>query len=312
VDTTRDGRRARGVTYLDAHGRRHTVRADTVVLAASAIETARLLLLSRTHRHPHGLGNRSGQLGRNLMFHFFTLGVALFGEDIHAWRGPSTTHTMDDFIGPVTGAAATSMGVPYFKGGICEVGAGVLLIQEAQIYTSLPNGWQELKTNLRNVRLRDRIAAIQLVGEDLAQESNRVDLDPEVRDFHGLPVPRITYSPHRHELAAQRHFAQKLAAVCQATPGAVSALTVAPLVPGGPASDLEGPNSTAHIMGTCRMGTDPRHSVVDAHGRLHEVDNVLIADGSVFASSGGGNPTLTIMATALRTACHHLGHPLRP
>src|SRR5207244_6131151 len=83
-----------------------------------------------------------------------------------------------------------------------------------------------------------------------------------------------------------------------------SGLTAVPLVPGGPGSDLEGPNTTAHIMGTARMGGDPRASVTDRFGRLHDVENVYVGDGSVFVSSGGFNPTLTIMALSLRMAEH--------
>ena len=87
VDVTSDGRRARGVSYIDEHGHNRTERADIVVLAPSAIETARLLLLSASAKHPHGLGNRSGQVGRNLMFHYFTLGIGLFNDPVHSWRG---------------------------------------------------------------------------------------------------------------------------------------------------------------------------------------------------------------------------------
>jgi choline dehydrogenase-like flavoprotein len=309
IDMARHGRSARGVSYLDRHGRRRKLRADVVVLAPSAIETARLLLMSSTAAHPHGLGNRSGQVGRNLMFHYFTLGVALFEQRVHAWRGPSTTHTMDDFVGPVTGADARSAGLPYFKGGICEVGASLLLLQEAQLYTALPNGWgTQFKSLMRDLALRDHLGAIQLVGEDLPQKANRVDLHPKLRDVYGFPIPRITYSPHEHELAAQRHYAQKLTEWCQAAPGSISGgLTGVPLAPGGPGADLEGPNTTAHIMGTARMGKDPHRSVTNRFGRLHEVDNVYVGDGSVFASSGGANPTLTIMALSLRMAEHLAG-----
>src|SRR5436305_1578548 len=141
VDTTPDGKRARGVSYLDAAGRRHTERADVVILAGSAIETARLLLMSATPAHPHGLANGSDQVGRNLMFHFFTLGVGFFGDDLHAWRGPNTTFTVDDFVGPYTGSEAKAAGLPYLKGGICETGGTLLLLQEAQLYGALPNTW---------------------------------------------------------------------------------------------------------------------------------------------------------------------------
>jgi choline dehydrogenase-like flavoprotein len=312
VDVSPDGQHARGVSFLDENGTRQSEQADVVVLGASAIETARLLLLSASPGHPSGLGNRSGQLGRNLMFHYFTLGVAQFSENVHAWRGPSTTFTLDDFVGPVTGAPARSAGVPYFKGGICEVGAGVTLIQEAQLYTALPNvRGAAFKQMLRDVALRDHLAAIQLVGEDMPQEDNRVDLDPHIRDVYGFPVPRITHSSHQFEMGASQYYAPRLAAICQAAPGsATSSLTAIPLVPGGPGSGLEGPNSTAHIMGTARMGDDPGSSVVDRFGRMHELDNVYIADGSVFVSSGGFNPTLTIMALSLRMAQHLVATPL--
>jgi choline dehydrogenase-like flavoprotein len=306
VDVARNGRRARGLSYIDSHGRRWTERADIVVLAPSAIETARLLLMSAGPHHPHGLGNRSGQVGRNLMFHYFTLGIGLFVENVHAWRGPSTTFTIDDFVGPVTGKPARAAGLPYLKGGICEVGGGVLLLEEAQLYTGLPNGYgSTLKSLLRDLALRDHIAGMQMLGEDLPQHANRVDLDPRVRDFHGLPVPRITYSSHRHELAASAHFGPELSAICRAAPGInKAAQALVDQLQGQGGNPLSGPNSTAHIMGTARMGDNPDTSVVDPFGRLHELDNVHIADASVFVSSGGFNPTLTIMALALRMARH--------
>jgi choline dehydrogenase-like flavoprotein len=306
VDVTRHGRRARGVSYIDAQGRRRTERGDIVILAPSAVETARLLLLSAGPKHPHGLGNRSGQVGRNLMFHYFTLGIGLFSDKVHAWRGPSTTFTIDDHIGPVKGRAARAAGLPYLKGGICEVGGGVLLLEEARLYTGLPNGYGILlKQLLRGLALRDHIAGMQMLGEDLPQHANRVDLDPHVRDLHGLPVPRITYSSHKHELAASAYFGPQLSAICRAAPGInKAAQALVDQLQGQAGNPLSGSNSTAHIMGTARMGDDPDTSVVDPVGRLHELDNVYVADGSVFVSSGGFNPTLTIMALALRMARH--------
>ncbi len=309
IDVTRDGRRARGVSYIDPHGRRRTERADIVILAPSAIETARLLLMSTSPQHPHGLANRSGQVGRNLMFHYFTLGIGLFTEKVHAWRGPSTTFTLDDFVGPVKGRAARAAGLPYLKGGICEVGGSVLLLAEAQLYTGLPNGHGTLlKSLLRNLALRDHLAGLSMVGEDLPQKANRVDLDPRIRDLHGLPVPRITYSSHRHELAASEYFAPKLTAICRTAPHFNKAAQgLVDQLQGQAGTSLNGPSATAHIMGTARMGPHPETSVVDPHGRLHELDNVYIGDASVFASSGGFNPTLTIMALALRMARHLSG-----
>ena len=307
IELSPDGRRAGTVAYVDRHGRRRRAKADIVIVAASAIETARLLLMSRHHTHPRGVGNNHDQVGRNLMFHYFTLGVTVFEPDVHAWIAPSTTMTMDDFVGP--DAPSSSSSLPYIKGGICEVGAGVTLLQEAGIYASLPNTFgRQHKTLMKDLSLRSHLGAIQLVGEDLPQLENRVDLDPRIRDFRGFPVPRITHSQHRFELEASAYYGPKLAAVCQAAPGSISsAVGVIPLVPGAPASDIEGPNSTAHIMGTARMGHDPKTSVCDAHGRVHGVENLFLADGSVFVSSGGFNPSVTIMALALRTAGHIAG-----
>jgi choline dehydrogenase-like flavoprotein len=301
VDLAPDGQRAVGVSYLDERGASQTVRADIVVLAPSAIETARLLLLSRSLHHPDGLGNRSGLVGRNLMFHYFTVAAGVFAERAHAWRGPSTTVTLDDFVGPVSGAAARAAGLPYFKGGGCEVGGGTLLLEEANLYAGAGLRGTALTSLLRGLALRDHIAGIQLNGEDVPQLANRVDLDPKIRDAYGFPVPRITYSSHRFELAASSYFGPRVQEICRtAAPTAETELIGAVL--GGSAGGHAGALQTRHIMGTARMGEDPRNSVADTFGRLHEVENVHLADASVFASSSGFNPTLTLMALALRSA----------
>ena len=297
VECSRDGRRALGVSYLEADGTRRREQADVVVLAASAVETARLLLLSE-------VGNSSGQVGRNLMFHHLVSVAALFEAPVHAWRGPTMTHVIDDLTGPLAGADAGAPDLSYLKGGVVEVGAGLLLLQEAKAYARAGLRGKALKGALRDVALRDHLASITLVGEDLPQHDNRVDLDPDVRDFHGVPVPRVAYSPHRFEQAAAAHFGARLAEIVEATEGAWVAKPPAQVSQPRPGAALEGqgPFGTAHVLGTARMGDDPRASVTDAYGRLHDLPNVVVADGSVFASSGGANPTLTIMALALRAA----------
>ena len=215
-------------------------------------------------------------------------------------------------MGPERGPAAQAAGLPYLKGGICEVGGGLQFLQEAQIYSVFPNTWgKTLKNLMRNSVFRAHLAGLSMVGEDLPQEANRVDLDPKVRDVHGLPVPRITYSSHRHEQVAALFYGPQLQAVCGAAPGVVASafipLALAVDESGGFGSPFAGLASTAHIMGTARMGDDPGRSVVDPWGRMHDLENVYVADGSVFASSGGFNPTLTIMALALRMARHLAG-----
>ncbi|MHB8467198.1 MAG: GMC family oxidoreductase N-terminal domain-containing protein, partial [Acidimicrobiales bacterium] len=158
IEMAPGGRRAVGVSWLDPSGSRHHERADIIVVAPSAIETARLLLMSR-------IGNRSGQVGRNLMFHYFTVAGAMFTDDLHAWRGPSTTFTIDDFVGPVF---LPQSGLPYIKGGICEVGGSIAPgpLAEAQLYAGLTSAQGPLlKELMRLSPLRRRVAGLSMVGE---------------------------------------------------------------------------------------------------------------------------------------------------
>lgn len=297
IDTTADGQRATAVRYHDADGVEQGLSADKILLAASPIHTARLLLLSANSAHPTGLGNRSDQLGRNMMFHYFTVGGAFFERDVQSLRAQSTTVQVDDLVGPFTGPAVTALGVPWIKGGLVQVGSGLPLLNEAYFYAGLgtPHGLPH-KTAMRSSLGRRRIAGIQFVGEDLPQASNRVDLDPEVKDWRGLPVARVTWSPHAHEKAGAEYTAPQLLAWLRAVPGSVGAV----VTPGPLLGDH--PQNTAHHAGTARMGNDPATSVCDAMGRLHDCSNVHVVDGSLFPSFPGFNPTLTILANALRIA----------
>jgi gluconate 2-dehydrogenase alpha chain len=154
---------------------------------------------------------------------------------------------------------------------------------------------------MRDSLLRDRLAGITLVGEDLPYASNQVDLDPRIRDWRGVPVPRITYGPGRHELAAQAFYMQWIVSILKAS-GADVVMAI-PELPSSryPIASGSVPD-TEHLMGGMRMGNDPATSATDGIGRFHQLDNVVVSDGSLFPSSGGHNPTLTIMATALRNA----------
>jgi choline dehydrogenase-like flavoprotein len=297
IDTTPDGRRATDVRYFDRDGVARTIRADKVLIAASPVQTARLLLLSASSAHPLGLGNRSDQVGRNMMFHYFTIGAALYARDIHSLRAQSTTVQVDDLMGPFTGPEVRALGVPYIKGGLIQVGGAAPLLQEAYQFAGfgLPPG-QAHKTLMQLGLVRSRVAAIQFVGEDLPQANNRVDLDPTVRDWRGLPVPRVTWAPHLHERAGAAFTAPKLLAMLQASPEATGAL----VLPDPLLSDR--PTLSAHHAGTARMGENPDTSVCDRFGRLHEVDNVHVVDGSLFPTFPGFNPTLSILANSLRIA----------
>lgn len=296
IETDASGRRARAVHYYDAQHRSHSLSADKILLAGSPIQTARLLLLSASAAHPNGLGNRSDQVGRNLMFHNFIIGGALFERDVQSLRGQSTTLEFDDLVGPFTGPEVQALGLPYLKGALVQLGSGLPLLSEAYTYAGFSaQSFGAVHKNLMRLSpMRRRVAGLQFVGEDLPQAANRVDLDPDVRDWHGLPSPRVTYAPHAHEKAGSLYFGPQLEALCLAAPGAIGAA----ILPNPLLSDAA--PSTFHQAGTARMGNDPETSVCNADGRLHEVDNVHVVDGSTFPTFPGFNPTLTILANALR------------
>ncbi|MGH7286415.1 MAG: GMC oxidoreductase [Myxococcota bacterium] len=276
------------------------VPADVVILAASAVESARIALLSDSGAHPSGLGNRSGRVGRTLCFHASTFASAVMPGRMHPHRGRSATHVMMEPCLPVTDSRLARLaGLPYLRGGVVEIGGSPQLIEEALAYEQVPflprSRHKEL---MRGSSLRDRLIGCQMLAEDLPQLANRVDLDPEVRDVYGLPVARITYSPHRHELLASLHWGQRLREICAAT-GAERALVYPAAL--GWATDPTA-NNTRHVSGTLRMGRDAAQSVCDGFGRMHDAENVVVCDGSLFPTSGAMNPTLTIMAVALRNA----------
>jgi gluconate 2-dehydrogenase alpha chain len=300
----RTGRRATGVSYLDPQGNPGRESADLVVLAASAVESSRLALLSE-------LPDASGKLGKRLMYHNFTDGFAIYTfERVHAYRGRSTTQCMEDYADPdFPGARAFAKlnGLPYIRGGLCELGGSQDPIAEGKFYRDILGllpGVQlfghTFKELMRASLLRDRLAGVTFIGTDLPYLSNNVTLDPTVTDLNGQPVARITYEPKKFEKVAQDFYIPQITAMLAAAGanlyGAIPSI-LARSVGGG-----TNPPMTFHVMGGMQMGESPSSSVVDPDGRMHQLDNVYVADGSVFVTSGACNPTNTIMAVALRTA----------
>jgi len=300
-----NGRKATGLSWLDDQNNRHTETGDIVVLAANSIETVRLALLS-------GLPDPHDVAGRQLMFHWFSEGSGIFlDERLHNYRGRDHTHDIDDFADPdFPGArkAAKTAGLPYFRGGKVELGGTQHPLDEARSYQEVlrllapekPFG-ADFKKLMRASILRDRLCGCELIGEDLPYATNRVDLDPTVRDWRGIPVARITYGPGPSEIAAQAFYLPWLVKLLKAA-GADVAIAIPEIASSRfPIAQDQVP-ATEHVMGGMAMGTDARTSATDWQGRHHHLDNLFVADGSVFPSSGAHNPTLTIMATALRQA----------
>lgn len=275
------GTEVTGVEVIGPDGARSTVRADRYVLAASPIEDARLLLLSDPTGA--GVGNRSGLVGRNLMFHFQTLVLGIFNDRIHSHRGRTVTHGFTEFRGVPNDPARP-------LGGIVEVGGGRGPIEEGINYArDLGAYGPTLKALLRESPLRDRLIVLTMQGEDAPQGTNRIDLDPALRDLDRLPVPRITYQNHRFELAARAFYSPRMMDLLESA----GARAVFP-------APVDTISTSRHILGTLRFGADPSASVCNAAGRFHDVGNLYASDGALFPTSSGYNPLLTITALAAR------------
>lgn len=281
------GKRATGVRYLDLRSYPDPptveVRARFVIVAGGAFETPRLLLRC-------GLGG--DLVGRYLTYHFQTFTVGIFDRDTGSERGRSVTHLHDDLMidTPELRAVAREAGLPWVRGGTTEHGAGRGPIDEALTY-----GRGALHTqSMADSALRRRLWAFTMQGEDLPQASNCVELDGRVKDAWGFPAGRVIYTPHRHELVASAYAASLHERVMTEAGAEASFSATSP-------RDDEPPESR-HVMGTARMGTDPFTSVVSPEQRLWDVDNVLVCDSSVFVTSSGYNPTLTLAALAHRAA----------
>lgn len=282
VDTEPSGERATGVTYLDRNGAPQSITGNHVVLACNAIETPRLMLESVSTAHPKGLGNGNDLVGRYLMFHVVFNVIARFNDEIRSYRGRVIKMALADWTRPD--------GSPDFvRGGYVELGGR---IHPVEFGASLP--WQLHKTLMVKGTWRRDMSAVSMMGEDLPQFANRVELDPAVRDVYGRPAPRITYQYHPHDLAMIAKYTPLMQKICEES-GAAETMPM-------DMSQHYGAPETKHLLGTTRMGADPATSVCDPWGRLHQVQNVWIADGSTWPTSAGFNPVLTQQALAYRTA----------
>ncbi len=273
-----DGR-ARSVIYLDAEGREHEVAGRAIVLAGNAVETPRLLLLSRSSRFPAGLANSSGLVGRYFMEHLAVVAYGVFPDRVDPWRGVPSGGSLQDFY-------ATDPRNGFARGFTIEVNCSN---QWPLSVARLIGGWgAPHKRRMREVFAH--LIGLATVGEQLPDRRSRVALDPVVKDCFGLPVPRLLHRLGANDRAMIAAIRRRLRELLEAA-GAV---------------EIWEPEYrrgwSAHYLGTCRMGRDPRTSVVDPWGRCHDVPNLFIADGSIFVTGGAVNPALTIMALAMRIA----------
>jgi len=280
--------RIRAAVYTDADGRTVEQEADAFILAGGAIESARLLLMSTSPRFPTGLANGSDLVGRNVTFHEYSASVGTFDDPIYAWAGGGYVsassfqfYNHDSSRGFVSG------------GHIAAAGVGIPLPINWHL-PGRPTWGAEAKQIDRE--LFSHSMAVAMVLHDMPQHENRVDLDPEVVDAWGLPVARITLTPHENDLTQGRFLVDRCGEILEAA----GAKTVDRVYP----TRITG--NCSHQHGTTRMGDDPDSSVLDRNCRAHEVDNLFVVDGGPMPTATGANPTLTMMANAWRVADHIL------
>jgi len=276
--------RATGVAYFDGEKREHFQRAKAVVLAANGGETPRLLLNSANAAFPQGLANSSGLVGKYLMFNYTARALGTFEHELNEFKSVQVTRILHDFYDsdPKRG---------FYGGGGLDARIGPQPTMWALRTATEGPGWgAAFKAKLQEF---PRSMQVACHSTSLPLESNNITIDPAVKDAWGIPALRVTYKDHPDDLAIARFLQDRGAEILDAA-GALR-VTRAPV----------GDSSLAfHLLGTCRMGDDPRKSVVDRHHRSHDVANLFMCDGSSLVTSGRGQPTMTIQALAMRAGDH--------
>ncbi len=268
--------KASGVLYADKDGKHILQKARIVCVACNSIESPRLLLNSSSSTFPQGLANSSGQVGKNYMRHTTGSVYATFKQPVYMNRGTV-------MAGIVADEAELNL-KRGFAGGF-ELETISLGLPFAAAFLK-PGAWGRDYTRLLDQY--PNMAGMWIVGEDMPQETNAVTLNPTEKDQFGLPIPNVHYDDHPNDLA-MRNYAYKRGAAIYDAVGAVQTIAVPPY-------------PSTHNLGTCRMSEKSRDGVCNKWGQTHDLKNLFISDGSQFTTSGGENPTLTIVTLAIRQA----------
>ena len=265
-----------GVIYADKDGNQQLQKARIVAVAGNSIESPRLLLNSASSMFPDGLANSSGQVGKNYMRHMTASMYAVFPEPVRFWRGTTMAGIITDesihdpsrgFVGGYE-LETLALGIPFMAAFLD------------------PGGWGRSFTGALD--MYENMAGLWIVGEDMPQESHGVTLNTDVKDQYGLPAPNVHFTNHPNDNAMRNHAwgqAQKLY-------DSVGATRTYPTPP----------YPSTHNLGTNRMSAKPRDGVVNKWGQTHDINNLFVSDGSQFTTGAAENPTLTIIALAMRQA----------
>ncbi len=277
IEHDRSGKAA-GVIYADSDGALHKQKARVVCVAGNAIETPRLLLNSASGLYTDGMGNGSGHVGRHYLKHVF---VRVFAE----MPGEVNMHRGIQLIGSLEHEMQHDPRRGFASGYHIETTPAT---PETLAKMLNPAGWGRDYASL--LEKYPYFAGAMICGEDLSCADNRITLHDSRRDSYGLPIPVVHYADHENNKAMRTHGVETITAMYKAV-GAKRVFTV-------PAA------SATHNMGTCRMADDEAEGVCDRWGRVHGIPNLFISDGSQFSSATTANPTLTIVALALRQSAH--------
>jgi choline dehydrogenase-like flavoprotein len=279
--------RVTAVHYVTGEGESRRVTGKVVIASCGAIETPRLLLVSKDRFAPDGIGNETGQVGRNFMETICSFSVGLHPEALDSYRGIPVDAVCWDFNAPDS--------IPGIAGGCCfsPSVAETRLIGPINYADRVFTGWgKRHKKAMRNSF--GNVLAMLATGESLPNNKAFIDLDQE-RDETGMPIARI--HSYLEDMDKTR-----IGFMLDKTREILEASGVEEVFEQSSTYDLF---SSSLVFGTCRMGKDPDKSVVDRYCRSHRWRNLFIMDASVFPSSGGGEaPSLTIEALAIRMSDH--------
>ena len=262
------------VVYADKDGARQRQKARAVCVAGNSIESPRLLLNSASSRYPDGMANSSGQVGRNYMRHMTGSVYAAFDKPVRMYRGTTMAGIVTDeskhepsrgFVGGYE-METLSLGLPFLAAFLSPGAWGRDFTSAVDKYADMAGMW--------------------LVGEDMPQASNRVTLHADLKDKHGMPVPDVHFDDHPNDARMRAHAYRQGQALYSAV-GATRTFQTPPY-------------PSTHNLGTNRMSERPADGVVNKYGQAHDIANLFVSDGSVFTTGGAENPTLTIVALALR------------
>lgn len=264
------------VVYRDKDGKEQRQKARIVCVAGNSIETPRLLLLSASNLFKDGLANSSGQVGRNYMRHMTGSVYAMFKDPVHMYRGTTMAGIIQDEAGHNTkrGFAGgyemetLALGLPFMAAFLNPGDWGADFAEYMENYAHLAGMW--------------------LVGEDMPRETNRITLNDKVKDKWGNAVANVHFDDHENDIRMREH-AFKQGQEVYAAAGAIKSFKTPPY-------------PSTHNLGTCRMGKSAKTSVVNGNGQSHDISNLFISDGSQFTTGAAENPTLTIVALAIRQA----------